>query len=270
MNYENEVLRTLCEAKSVRVYEDRPVEHEKLQMILNAAFHAPTAGNQMLYSIIHVTEPARKEKLAILCDNQSFIAKAPVVLVFVADQKRWTDTYRAAGCTPRKTGVGDMLLAISDTMIAAQNATIAAESLEIGCCYIGDILERCEEVTALLGLPELTIPVGMVVMGYPVRQQKERPKPVRFEGKYIVSENTYHTCSPDELREMYLTQKKANMAQHRQHKNPNSTSVSSPESAQEYSLDFASSVTAFWKRKYESEFSKEMNRSAAEYLKPYM
>ena len=81
MTYENPVLKTLFEAKSVRVYEDKAIEKEKLDLILEAAFRAPTAGNQMLYSIINITEQERKEKLAVLCDNQPFIAKAPVVLV---------------------------------------------------------------------------------------------------------------------------------------------------------------------------------------------
>ena len=46
------------------------------------------------------------------------------------------------------------MLAITDTAIAAQNAVVAAESLGIGSCYIGDIMENCEEQRRLLQLPE--------------------------------------------------------------------------------------------------------------------
>ena len=43
---------------------------------------------------------------------------------------------------PRIPGVGDLLLATTDATIAAQNAVVATESLGIGSCYIGDILEQ--------------------------------------------------------------------------------------------------------------------------------
>ena len=59
----NEVLKTLYDRKSVRVFEDRPVPEEVRQQIRRAAFEAPTAGNQMLYSILDITDPALKARL---------------------------------------------------------------------------------------------------------------------------------------------------------------------------------------------------------------
>ena len=70
----NETLRVLMERKSVRVFEKRPIGPEEKQAILNAAMRAPTAGNSMLYSILDVTDQALKDKLAITCDHQPFIA----------------------------------------------------------------------------------------------------------------------------------------------------------------------------------------------------
>lgn len=90
-----------------------------------------------------------KEALAESCDHQPFIAKAPMVLVFCADCKKWYDAYLEAGCKPRKPDVGDLMLAVTDTAIAAQNAVVAAESFGIGSCYIGDIMENCEEQKTL-------------------------------------------------------------------------------------------------------------------------
>ena len=46
----SQVLEQLMNRKSVRAYQDRPVEEEKQQAILKAAMRAPTAGNMMLYS----------------------------------------------------------------------------------------------------------------------------------------------------------------------------------------------------------------------------
>lgn len=81
----NNTIKQLFERKSVRVYQDKPIEAKEKQLIFNAAIQAPTAGNMTLYSIIDIQDQAIKEKLAKTCDNQPFIAKAPLVLIFVAD-----------------------------------------------------------------------------------------------------------------------------------------------------------------------------------------
>ena len=150
----NQTIRELYERKSVRVFEDRRIDPEHRDVILQAACMAPTAGNQQLYTIIDVTDIEKKETLAELCDHQPFIAKADMVLIFCADCQKWYDAFSKAGCQPRKPGLGDLMLAVCDANIAAQNAVTAAWSLGIGSCYIGDIMEHCEEERALLNLPE--------------------------------------------------------------------------------------------------------------------
>ena len=146
----NEVIRQLYGRKSIRVYQDRDIEAEKKEAILRAAAEAPTAGNQQLYTILDITDQALKEKLVDTCDHQPMIAQAKMVLIFCADCKKWYDAYWETGCHPRKPGVGDLLLAVSDAIIAAQNAVTAAESFGIGSCYIGDIMENCETQRELL------------------------------------------------------------------------------------------------------------------------
>ena len=78
----NEILQQLARRKSVRAYEEVPVTAEEKRLILEAACQAPTAGNQQLYTIIDVTSQPLKDALAVSCDDQPFIAKAPMVLVF--------------------------------------------------------------------------------------------------------------------------------------------------------------------------------------------
>ena len=108
------------------------------------------------------------------CDDQPFIARAPWVLLFVADLQKWMDLFAACGCdampgvphgvTP---GLGDLLMACNDALIAAQNAVVAAESLGIGSCYIGDIMELGETHAELLRLPRYTFPAAMLCFGRP-------------------------------------------------------------------------------------------------------
>lgn len=244
----NETLRQIRDRKSVRVFENKSIDAETKNEILNAAFEAPTAGAMMLYSILDVSDQTLKEKLAITCDNQPFIAKAPLVLVFLADYQRWFDAFCFADCNPRKPGEGDILLACADALIAAQNTVVAAESLGVGSCYIGDIIENCEAVRELLDLPDYVLPAAMVVYGYPTESQKKRKKPARFEKKYVVFENKYHSLEREEHEEMHrLVNEKGGLAD----------------------KNIFERIKALCTRKYMSDFSLEMNRSAAEYLKRF-
>lgn len=244
----NDVLKQIKNRKSMRVYEDKTISPEIKSEILNAAFEAPTAGAMMLYSILDITDQVLKEKLAVACDNQPFIGKAPLVLVFLADYQRWYDSFCFEACNPRKPGEGDILLACADAVIAAQNTVVAAESLGIGSCYIGDIIENCETVRELLELPDYVVPVAMVVYGYPVEAQRNRKKPVRFEKQYIVSENKYQRLTKEEHRKMHETRNEKSGFPDR---------------------NVSEDIIALCNRKYMSEFSLEMNRSAAEYIKKF-
>jgi len=239
----NETIRQLHARKSVRVYTDREITAEEKRAILEAAVQAPTAGNQQLYTILDITDQALKEALVKTCDDQPMIAEAKLVLIFCADCKKWYDAYVATDCNPRKPGVGDLLLAVCDAVIAAQNAVTAAESLGIGSCYIGDVMENCEKQRELLGLPEYVMPVGMVIFGYPTEQQIRRIKPERVAMEYIVHENGYKPMDDKKLEEMWT-----------------------PRSGLKGYTEW---MRAFCNRKYNSDFSKEMTRSVAAYLKMF-
>ena len=239
----NETIRQLKERKSVRVFLDREIPKGAKEAILDAAFAAPTAGNQQLYTIIDVTDRTIKERLVETCDHQPFIADAKMVLIFCADCKKWYDAFRFAGCEPRLPGVGDLLLAVSDANIAAQNAVTAAESLGIGSCYIGDIMENCEEQRALLQLPPYVFPAAMLVFGYPTDQQKARLKPRRADAGHIVHENTYREMGAEELADLF--------------------------SIRAENKSYEDYMRAFCQRKYNSDFSVEMSRSVRAYLKQF-
>ena len=175
----NSVYEALLSRKSVRVFDNKEVQSYIKEAIFNAAFQAPTAGNQMLYSIIDVT-------------------------------------------------------------------VIAAESLGLGSCYIGDILENKEEVVELLGLDEYVVPISMLVMGYPTEQQIDRVKPERFSKGFIVHENRYRRLSGEEQRQMFK------------------------ERGNRENFDFDDYMKKFCNRKYMSEFSLEMTRSSELYLKNFI
>jgi len=188
------------------------VEEEVKQEILRATFRAPTAGNLMLYSIIEVSEQAAKDTLARTCDNQPFIARAPWVLLFLADYQRWCDYFllsrvgdwcQRQGQALQKPQEGDLFLACCDALIAAHTAVIAAESLGLGSCYIGDILENDEAHRQLFDLPPYAFPICLLCFGYPTEQQKQRPLLPRFGQEFIVFRDRYKRLDPAEFARMY-------------------------------------------------------------------
>ncbi len=240
MNRDNETIRQLLARKSVRSFTDQEITPEEKKLILEAAVQAPTAGNQQLYTILDITDQKLKDRLVDTCDHQPMIAKAKLVLIFCADYKKWYDGFLAAKSEPREPGTGDLMLAVCDAMIAAQNAVAAAESMGIGSCYIGDIMENCEEQQELLHLPEYVLPVGMLIFGYSTQQQKDRVKPERVAMEYVVHENGYQVLSDMQLKDMWR-----------------------PRCGEK---TFEEWMDAFCRRKYNSDFSREMTRSVQKYL----
>lgn len=85
----NETIQQLYERKSTRAFLKEPISQKEKDLIFEAALQAPSAGNMSLYSIVEISDPVLKEKLAILCDDQPFIVQAPLVLVFLADYQKW-------------------------------------------------------------------------------------------------------------------------------------------------------------------------------------
>jgi nitroreductase/FMN reductase (NADPH)/FMN reductase [NAD(P)H] len=237
----NDVIKQLHERKSVRVFTEREISMEARNSILNAAFQAPTAGNQQLYTILDITDEALKKRLSETCDNQPFIAEAKMVLIFCADCQKWYDAFADVHCSPRKPGVGDLMLAVSDANIAAQNAVVAAHSLGIGSCYIGDILENAEVQRDILGLPPYVMPACMLVIGHPKQQQLSRTKPRRFELETVVFEDRYRTQEADEVTEAIA------------YKNEGRRET----------------IDQFCARKWNSDFSREMTRSVRAWLSAY-
>lgn len=242
----NPTIEALTKRKSVRVYEDREIPPEIKQAILQAAIQAPTAGNMTLYTILDITDLRIKARLAETCDNQPFIAKAPMVLIFCADYHRWHNLFCRHVSPVRDPDVGDLLLANADALIAAQNAVVAAESFGIGSCYIGDVIENYEIHQELLDLPDHVVPTCMLCFGYPTQQQTERKKPSRFTVDDIVFENTYRREKADDMERMLLSRGDAQTTQ-----------------------SLAGWVERFCARKWNSRFSEEMSRSGREMVRAW-
>ena len=241
----NPVLQQLRDRKSVRVYEARPIPPEVKRAVLEAAIQAPTAGNMALYTILDITDPEKKAALAKSCDDQPFIATAPMVLIFCADYHRWYETFCQHVDQVRRPDTGDLFLAQADALIAAQNAVVAAHSLGLGSCYIGDITENYEYHRQLLNLQKYVVPAAMLCFGYPTQQQESHPKPPRHPVEDLVHENGYDLEKAAQMPRMLEAQQ--------------------GKSGEE----LAGYIRRFCQRKWNSDFSREMSRSCTEMVKQW-
>ena len=256
----NEALGVILNRKSIRQFLRKPVPQEVKTEIIGATLRAPTAGNLMLYSIIEVNDRAAKDTLAVSCDHQPFIARAPWVLLFLADYQRWFDYFKLCGTGEfarrarlpvRKPAAGDLMLACCDALIAAQTCVIAAESCGLGSCYIGDIMENYETHRDLFKLPRYTFPICLLCLGYPTKAQKARPPTPRFDREFIVFDNSYRRLGGSELEKMFEKE------QARSFKNSEE-------------LNGAVNVgQLIYRRKFAADFTLEMNRSVKAILKQW-
>ena len=217
-NQYNETTELINNRRTIRAYDPKSLTQEEINTIIHGAMRAPTAGNMMFYSIIQVNDQKKKDKLAIICDNQPHISKAPLILIFLADMQRWWDYFKICKTqelcdeidekfeTPQES---DLLLACCDALIAAQNAVITAEALGIGSCYIADILENIEILRKMLNLTRWVFPITMLCFGYPKGKKENIPLTPRFSQKFIHFINKYQQLTKQDFTEMFQNEKRS-------------------------------------------------------------
>jgi FMN reductase (NADPH) len=161
---------------SIRRFKPDPVPDATIEAVVAAGQAASTSSNLQLYSVVAVTDAARREELSRLCDDQAQVANAPLFLVWCADMARLDRVCRQRSYTQVTEYADTFLVAAIDVVIAAQNAALAAESLGLGICYVGGIRSHPREVIRLLDLPRLVFPVVGMTVGLPGGTPVRRPR----------------------------------------------------------------------------------------------
>ena len=153
---------------SVRKYESRPVEPEKVERLLRAAMAAPSARNQQPWEFYVVTDRETIRERAGCSPYASFLPEAPLAIV---------PCYRKEGLTAPSYAEIDM-------SIATENLLLEAADLGLGACWMGiaPVRERMDAVNAVLGNPDGLEAFALVSCGYPA---EERPQQDRYEESRI-------------------------------------------------------------------------------------
>ena len=197
----NETLRVLFERASCRNFSEKPVPPDVLRQVLEAGVHAPTGGNLQPYSIIKIEDDDTRTELARLCGEQSFMAKAPVHLLFCIDWhrlRRWAKLEVAPYTST--SAYRNFWISLQDVVLCAQNIATAADSLGMSSVYIGMVYECLYELREMFALPDGVYPVVLLCLGYPARSLQ----PARKLGvDVVVHEGKYHELSDEQLVEAF-------------------------------------------------------------------
>jgi nitroreductase len=152
-----EVFAAIRKRRSIRLYERKPVNEEKLNRVIEAGRLAPSADNRQPWRFIVVTDEKIKEKLGAAYDEEWFVS-APVIIVGCAVPKEaWV----------RMDGQEYWMV---DVAIAMQNMILTATELGLGTCWIADFDE--EAARKALKLPLGVRVVAMTPLGYPAEQRR--------------------------------------------------------------------------------------------------
>ena len=165
VNAEQAVLDNIATRTSVRDYEARPVEKEKIVKMLRAAMAAPTAMNKQPWHFVVVDQRNVLDALAGANPYAKMLKKAPLAIV-------------VCGNTDKMIEGGGRDFWIQDASAATENLLLAAHAMGLGAVWTGAYPseERCISISKVLSLSDNLVPLNMIVVGYPAEQPQPKQK----------------------------------------------------------------------------------------------
>lgn len=160
-----EVLEAIYTRRSVRQYESTPVARKDILEIVKAGSWAPSGLNNQPWRFVIVYDPAVRSKLAQHTKYRKIVEDASAcVMVFIDQDSMYNEIkdHQAIGA-------------------CLQNMLLAAHGLGLGAVWLGEILNKAEEVNALLELPPNLNLMAVVAVGHPLkRNQRSQRKAMSF------------------------------------------------------------------------------------------
>lgn len=152
-------MQEIFNRRSIRKYENKPVEDEKVQKLLRAAMYAPSAGNERPWHFVLVKKRETLNKIPDFHPYTNMLMEAPLAIVVCGD----TSNLKYDGA-----------FWVQDVSASIQNILLEAQHLGLGTCWCGVYPREAliKGVSELLDLPQHIIPVGIVAVGYPAEERK--------------------------------------------------------------------------------------------------
>lgn len=162
---ETAVLDNIATRTSIRDYEDRPVENDKVEKMLRAAMAAPTAMNKQPWHFIVADKREVIDRLADANPRAKMLRKAPLAIVVCGDMDKAIEG-------------GGRDFWIQDASAATENLLLAAHAMKLGAVWTGvyPAEDRTEAVKEVFNLPDNIIPLNIIAIGYPAESPMPKDK----------------------------------------------------------------------------------------------
>lgn len=176
----NETIETLLNRRSIRAFKPNPVPEQTVATLETVAQHAASSEYLQDWSAIRVKDQVIKRTVAEI-GNQAYIAQAPLLYVFVADEHRNAAIAARKGIDPHSdqftlNSSYRFSQAQNDAVLALHAMETAAYSLGLGAVILGSILNDPTRLVELLHLPEFTYPVLGLALGEPDQAPSLKPR----------------------------------------------------------------------------------------------
>ncbi len=160
---DNPVLEAIYQRRSVREFQDKPVDRALIMEVIRAGTWAPSGLNNQPWRFAVVTDPELKERFEPLTKYARIIRSAPVLIPVFLDKEAMyhpMKDHQAAGA-------------------CIQNMLLAAHSLGLGAVWLGEIIKSDREIRRLLNLGENLELQAVVALGHPLpKERRSRRRPL--------------------------------------------------------------------------------------------
>lgn len=166
----NPTIETILSRKSVRKYTQRPVEKERLELLVRAGMAAPSSRDRRPWEFVVVTDRALLDKLGDGLPLARMLKETNQAIIVCGDTVKSSNSW------------------FLDCSAAAQNILLAAESMGLGAVWTAayPYQERVDVIKEVVGLPERIIPLTVIPIGYPTGVEKTKdkynPQQVHYNG----------------------------------------------------------------------------------------
>lgn len=194
------MIETVKNRRTIRKYQQKDINPDMLNYLLEASFRASTLGGIQLYSVVVTRDAEMKEKLSPAHFNQPMVKGAPIVLTFCADFHRFSQWCEQRKAVPGYRNLMSFMNAAMDTLLAAQTFCTLAEEAGLGICYLGTTTYNPQQIIDVLQLPDLVFPLTTVTVGWP----ESIPMQVdRLPLEAVVHAERYRDYTPVDIDRLY-------------------------------------------------------------------
>ncbi len=159
------IIEAIKARTSIRSYQNKKIEQEKITEILKAAMSAPSARNRQPWLFIVIDDKAVLKELGDALPNAAMTASAPLAIAVCGDLSKTLEGESSEYW-------------IQDTSAATENLLLAASAMGLGAVWTGVYPDkgRIGTLRKILNIPENIIPLNLIPIGYPEGSSKPKNK----------------------------------------------------------------------------------------------